>query len=45
MGFVTGRCYFLVGNSLRDSAEAAQLNAAPIAGATALYLRAKSRCA
>jgi hypothetical protein len=44
VGFVTGRCYFLVGNALRDTAEAAQLDAAPLAGATALYRREKRRC-
>ena len=42
--FATGRCFFLVGDSLR-SGSGENAETAPIAGATALYPRVKSLCA
>ena len=42
--FATGRCFFVLGDSLK-SAPPAQLSVAPTAGATALYGRVKSLCA
>jgi hypothetical protein len=43
--FATGRCYFVVGNSLEGIAVTReQASAAPAAGATALYSRVKSLC-
>jgi hypothetical protein len=42
--FATGRCYFLVGNSLRNETPE-QATTAPIAGATVLYQRVSSLCA
>lgn len=43
--FAVGRCYFLVGNSLGGVAVTReQASAAPAAGATAVYSRAKSLC-
>jgi hypothetical protein len=42
--FTTGRCYLLVGDELRGSTSQAQVNAAPIAAATALYRRVKRLC-
>jgi hypothetical protein len=43
--FATGRCYFVVGNSLEGVAVTReQASAAPIAGASALYSRVKSLC-
>ncbi len=42
--FSTGRCFFIVGNSLRNSTPE-QADSAPIAGATALYQRVQRLCA
>jgi hypothetical protein len=43
--FATGRCYFVVGDSLEGVAVTReQASAAPAAGATALYARVKSLC-
>jgi hypothetical protein len=43
--FATGRCYFVVGDSLEGVAiTREQASAAPVAGATALYSRVKSLC-
>lgn len=42
--FATGRCFFVVGNSLRK-ATPEQASSAPIAGASALYQRVVSLCA
>jgi len=41
--FTSGRCFFVVGNSLANATRE-QADSAPIAGATALYLRVKSLC-
>jgi hypothetical protein len=41
--FSTGRCFFVVGDSLRTGTRE-ELTSAPIAGATALYQRVKSLC-
>jgi len=41
--FASGRCFLLVGNSLREGT-AEQVDAAPIAGATALYQHVKGIC-
>ncbi len=52
--FTTGRCFVLVGNhvpeagvseSAHTAAEEKPVNAAPIAGATAVYQRVKHNCA
>jgi hypothetical protein len=43
--FSTGRCYFLVGNSIHDAKTRAQLDRAPVAAAAALYARTKQLCA
>lgn len=52
--FTTGRCFVLVGNhvsetgvseSAHTAAEEQAVNAAPIAGATAVYRRVKHACA
>jgi hypothetical protein len=43
--FTTGRCFVLVGDELSPSSTPAQVNAVPIAAATALYNRVKSLCA
>ena len=42
--FATGRCFLLVGDSLRD-ADSEQAAAAPLAGATALSRRVRGLCA
>jgi len=41
--FTTGRCFFVVGNSLAKATRE-QADSAPIAGASALYLRAQTLC-
>jgi Domain of unknown function (DUF6531) len=43
--FSTGRCFFVVGDLVRDARTSAQGAKAPIAGATALYKRVKHACA
>lgn len=43
--FTTGRCFVLVGDELKSSSTPSQVNAVPIAAATALYERIKSLCA
>ncbi len=43
--FTTGHCFVLVGDELKSSSSASQVNAVPIAAATALYRRVKSLCA
>jgi hypothetical protein len=43
--FTTGRCFLLVGDELTPSATPAQVNAVPIAAATATYARVKRLCA
>ena len=43
--FTTGRCFVLVGDKLGASFTPSQVNAVPIAAATALYNRVKSLCA
>ncbi len=43
--FTTGHCFVLVGDELKSSSTPSQVNAVPIAAATALYKRVKSLCA
>jgi hypothetical protein len=43
--FSSGRCFFLIGNSIHDASTRAQLDRAPIAAAVALYGRTKQSCA
>lgn len=43
--FSTGRCFFVIGDLVHDARTSAQGAKAPIAGATALYRRAKHVCA
>jgi hypothetical protein len=43
--FSTGRCFFVVGDLVRDARTSAQGAKAPIVGATVLYKRTKVLCA
>jgi len=43
--FATGRCFFVVGDAVHDARTRAQENRGPLAGALALYRRARHLCA